>query len=443
MRFAATLVVCVGLSLTAAGCDPQTDRQYMREGVGVDLNSSKLPQATDRQEQYIDYICQQAGYSYSDAIGRTSSCIDKSGWTAFVQAGMNDIDQRCDAYLSWLDAKRRDREPVLRQLAAVSGATHSIMTVSGAGTDSLDIVSTALSLAAASYANWNSRLLLEVDQSTVMTLVYSRQVDFRNAIAKEFVPDRPRAIYLLRNYVRICLPITIETDINTSITLVQRGNPADVKKNPVAKTAGTVPIELNVTTPIPPSKQLANILHPAQDSVEDTLPFPIGKAIQKALCVKKPNGDFGNTGSETRSNLRDFKAGLLLQKSDELKGLIENASDRADVIKATELFPSCHAAGFVTAYEVGAFTRHTAPGIRKMLITGLKAVVEDAATAPADKTKTEALKAKLEALNQPKIQVMNLDVSDAIRILSKRYGLAEASRIDFAFLQQLELKTAK
>ena len=97
------------------------------------------------------------------------------------------------------------------------------MGVAGAGTQALSIVATAFGLAGTTYANWNSRLLLDVDHSTVQTIVYTRQQDFRKANAGVIVPDRPAAIYLLRGYLRICMPITIETTINTNVTLAQAG----------------------------------------------------------------------------------------------------------------------------------------------------------------------------------------------------------------------------
>ena len=149
---------------------------------------------------------------------------------------MNDIDLRCDSYLTWLDARRRDKEPVLAQLSALNTAAHSIMTVTGSSPKSLDIVTAAFGLASATYSNWNSRLMLAVNQSTVQEIVYTSQSEFRKKIKSYRVPDRPTAIYLLRNYLRLCMPITIEASINTSATLVQRGDTNAAKKNLVVST---------------------------------------------------------------------------------------------------------------------------------------------------------------------------------------------------------------
>lgn len=429
MRFFARLILCAGMAVAVAGCDPVTDRQYVREGVGVELGYSRLNEVTASQEDYIDYICQQAGYSALTPMGRISSCMDNQGWTAFVQADMNDIDRRCDAYLSWLDAKRRDREPVLRQFAAASAAAHSILTVSGAGTDSLNIVSTAFGLAAASYANWNSRLLLEVNQSTVQNLIYSRQTDFRNAIAKEAVQDRPRAIYLLRNYIRICLPITIETDINTSITLVQRGDPMDAKKNPVVQTAA---LQLDVYKPTPSTPPpVAFIFNPTPGTVEETLSFQNGIKIQKAICTKA-DGNFGPPDSETRKNLQEFKAGFHMKKLDTQKGVITSGIERSQALRAVRLAPNCKKAKFASAYEVGAFTKLGDAGIRKMLTDSLAKVSGD------EKADATALATKLKSAKAPAgYYVVSDDIRDAIGILRKQFKEKEGRTIDYEFLDKL------
>jgi len=240
MRFIARALLCASSVLLAAGCNLAADRQYMNEGAGVELDYAGLPEATARQQVYINEICQQAGYPRQELADAGPSCMDRSGWDAFVLAGINDINRRCDGYLTWLDAKRRDRAPIQKEFLAVAGATDAILAASGASSGTLAIVSAALALAGATYDNWNSRLLLAVNQSTVQEVVYSRQTQFMEQLNEQFkgrhVSSRAAAIYLLRNYLRLCMPTTIETDINTSITLVQRGNPMDAKTNPLVKT---------------------------------------------------------------------------------------------------------------------------------------------------------------------------------------------------------------
>src|SRR6185312_12499690 len=119
------LAGCLGALATSA-CAPVSE-QYFREGVGVSLNSGQLAQTTQLQDEYVYYICRQAG-GFKEETAAGPSCAG-ADWTTFTVAGMNDIDQRCDAYLDWLDAQRRDRTPVLAQIAAMGAATSGIMGV--------------------------------------------------------------------------------------------------------------------------------------------------------------------------------------------------------------------------------------------------------------------------------------------------------------------------
>jgi hypothetical protein len=230
MRVIALLVVCAGLLLTAAGCDPATDRRYFTEGAGVDLYTADRANQVELLNQYIKFICGQAG---PDCGG---------SWSVFVQAGMNDIDLRCDGFLTWLDARRRDKEPILSELSALNTAAHTIMTVSGVGPKALDIVTAAFGLATATYTNWNSRLLIAVNQSTVQDVVYTSQGQYREKTKNYPVNDQPTAIYLLRNYLRLCMPTTIEANINTSSTLVQSGNPMSAMHSTVVKSVTRTPV---------------------------------------------------------------------------------------------------------------------------------------------------------------------------------------------------------
>ena len=288
MRAFVKLIACAGVALTVAGCDPFLEQRYVNEGAGVDLYTADRASQVDLMDQYVAYLCAQVG----------SNCIVNS--QTFVQAGMNDIDQRCDGFLTWLDARRRDKEPVLAELAAVGAATHDIMTVTGAAPKSLNIVATAFGLAAATYSNWNSRLLISVNQSTVQEVVYKSQWQFREKARNFPIPDRPTSIYLLRNYLRLCMPITIEAAINTTTTLVQRDAAAAATQSLVVAT--TTPMVLRQSIPLSPRAPLPlpggggrNPPPPAGElkmagltDTERNIPQSVGEVIQSNLCIISP-----------------------------------------------------------------------------------------------------------------------------------------------------------
>jgi hypothetical protein len=158
---------------------------------------------------------------------------------------MNDIDRRCDSYLAWLDEKRRSREPILKQLADMGAATAAILRATNAGATPIAIVGVAFGLAADTFTNVSSRLLLEVNHSTVQSVVLGYQAEFRATNVKVIIDNRPAAIYLLRSYLRLCMPYSIEMSINNTVTIYHR-DPAALN---------TVPLLLR--TPVPSRLQTA------------------------------------------------------------------------------------------------------------------------------------------------------------------------------------------
>jgi hypothetical protein len=326
MRIVFRFVAWVAIALVAASCgNPMLERKYINEGAGVDLYSGDAANQIALLNQYITFICTQIGQE---------TCI--VGSQTFVQAGMNDIDQRCDGYLTWLDARRRDQTPVLAEISAIEGATHDIMAITGSSVKSLNIVTTAFSLASATYTNWNSRLLVSVNQSTVQEVVYTSQGQYRQKISTYPVPDRPTALYLLRNYLRLCMPITIEASINTSTTLVQREAPqASMQNLVVANTTPTRPaIIRNVDTPLQqfrpspsqgqPQGQNQGQTQPNETKLGALEPKMSQKDMDKILTVLGCSGkDLGPKGSMARRSLVKF-----LKDNGQTLGIVVNDKDQ-------------------------------------------------------------------------------------------------------------------
>jgi hypothetical protein len=215
---------CVALALLVGGCDT-LDGRYTREGVGTELYTPEIVNQARLQEIYVGYICQQAGLSYEQS-GDILYCLEPAvsrNWQVFVQAGLNDIDRRCDGYLTWLDNRRRSVGPIHQQILDTEAATLLILGATAADpTKAIAVVGAAFGLAAHSFTNFNNRFLFEVEKSTVQTVVLTRQQQYREALPK-LIDNRPAAIYALRQYLRLCMPMTIETQINTTVKLFERG----------------------------------------------------------------------------------------------------------------------------------------------------------------------------------------------------------------------------
>jgi len=353
MRRIIQLAACVVIGLMAASCgNPVLERKYINEGAGVDLYSGDADNQIALLNQYIAFICTQMGQG-------PGSC--NVGSQTFVIAGMNDIDQRCDGYLTWLDARRRDQTPVLAEISAIQGATHDIMAITGSSVKSLNIVTTAFALASATYTNWNSRLLVSVNQSTVQEVVYNSQWKYREKIKTAVIPDQPTAIYLLRNYLRLCMPITIEASINTSTTLVQLDAPTHLMQPLVVQSTSppraAPPPVIHANTPPPITQVVAkSVGNPLTDLERKSISFADAQSFQRMLCVED-SGDFGPSGSVTRTALKQFFIGQTAPRDSSANETVANTTDLRKLRDAQAVFPSCRAAGLTNAFEVGLFSR--------------------------------------------------------------------------------------
>ncbi|WP_156528352.1 hypothetical protein [Bradyrhizobium stylosanthis] len=234
MRYVVRWAACLAMALFSAGCDLSST-----QGVGTRLYPADVAAQTDLQNAYVGEICQQAGIQPTAFDGVTScgpNPYDAATWWLFVQAGMNDIDQRCDAYLAWLDDAQRSREPVLNELALASATAQTIMRSTGVGANPITIAGAAFGLAAGTFTNVQSRLILTMPHSTIQAVVLSRQKEYRDrligtATTKPVaIVSRPAALYALRSYLRLCMPMTIETEINNTIATFERNGADGLEK---------------------------------------------------------------------------------------------------------------------------------------------------------------------------------------------------------------------
>jgi len=253
MRSIVAFAACISLAMVVTGCS-SVDGTYLREGIGSDVSTPDLAEATRLQDIYVGEICRQAGMRVSqqgDVLLCDEVGMRPGDWATFVQAGMNDIDRRCDAYLTWLDNKRRWREPVLSEIATTAATTVAILGLTGVGATPIAVVGAAFGFAKESFINFQSRLLTQIDQSVVQSVVLGNQNIYRNDVAKLSVDNRPAAIYLLRGYLRICMPMSIEMHINNTMTVFQRGGaPALGANRPILAQVPTVAKTVAANAPL-------------------------------------------------------------------------------------------------------------------------------------------------------------------------------------------------
>lgn len=368
----------IAVPILASACSPN-DARYFREGAGSDLQWSGLVEATQSEQVYVQNICTQAGLA-GPLNGQYEQClVDGQSWAIFVQAGMNDIDRRCDAYLMWLDDRRRSRTPILKQIADSGATSIGIMGLAGVGPAAITAVGLAFGYAASTFTNIDSRLLYEIEHSTIQSLVLTRQAQFRINLPKT-IDNRAAAIYALRSYLRLCMPMTIETQINTTINLFERGGIAALANSQArpmidARTVRTAVSRAEIRSAIRSgfaTERLAtataqsrptpgNRTTPlgANNDIEREIPPIKWREYKRALCVRGPELNSDEIGPETRERLSEFIAGQAWKAVSGGPNVL-NARAIQQITRAARLYPSC-SEPVRNAYELGVFSRMGAP----------------------------------------------------------------------------------
>jgi hypothetical protein len=332
MRGAGIVAGCLAVALLVGGCDLTRDSRYLREGIGTDLYWDGLPAATQLQDIYLANICAQAISPTARSVD-TVSCdglpLTPRNWGLLVQAGMNDIDLRCDGYLSWLYDRKSSKEPFLKELASVGGAAAGILSTTHAGATPIALTAIAFGLAADTFTNIDQRLVNAVDYTTVDSVVRDNRTKFRFANLSLVIDNRPAAIYILRQYLSICVPDSIEMSINNTVNVFHRGGPDALRTPPIGllsapATSATsaavrgvavgalinsvpkgsrepLPGTGNNASPAPVDTKMA-------DGVTDSernMPKSVGRSIQSNLCVA-PSASFDDA---TRDAIQQAKVG--------------------------------------------------------------------------------------------------------------------------------------
>ncbi|MDE3174493.1 MAG: hypothetical protein KGM15_00080 [Pseudomonadota bacterium] len=361
-EFLSISALCAAL----CACSPSSQSPFLTDAIGTNVYSEDAAVSAQSELNYSGYICQLAGLPVAGAEGAPRcdfSDVNSDAWALFVQAGMNDIDRRCDAYLAWLDERKRSTPGILKEFSDLGVAATTVMGVTKVGTGPIQLAAIAVGLAASSFTNINSRLIYEINSATIQSYVLARQTNFRMTIKGAVINNRPAAIYVLRSYLRICMPATIETEVNATVTLFERGGSAALDKGnavigaggarsvrksaPVAEYLRDLP-QTRVDQPLPPAPTRVASLPPegAITLAEKQLTPRSLRSLQAAVCLKDPSGKFDDA---TRAAFDQYLRGRQKRGPDAPAGPFTR--DDLNALQEAKCSPE-----FNNAFEIGWFT---------------------------------------------------------------------------------------
>ena len=141
-------------------------------------------------------------------------------YSQVVAAGINYVDVRCDRFMDALFWFNRMRETASRQIQYVGAASAAALTILKASEELIGLAPLGIGLLDQTTNNVGRGLLYDLPPHTVRVLVEKQQQAYLQAVAKEYT-SRPHAMQTIQGYAALCLPATIEAEVNRAVAATE------------------------------------------------------------------------------------------------------------------------------------------------------------------------------------------------------------------------------
>ena len=223
LKIGAALLALTGLA-ACGGSNSTTALLYT--GVTSQMQQPDTGTRAVDADRYFRIMCERGAIDSSASGACAELRLSQDQWRRLVYASMNDIDERCDMYIEALDEARRDNEAIGRQIKLIRDTTTAIVALADpTSAVAITVLNEAFSLAESSSNNYFSQMLLTLENGTVYGVVKKQQSAYRKALTSHGyirkIYSKPTAYFAIRGYLRLCLPSTIESEVNSAIADVQ------------------------------------------------------------------------------------------------------------------------------------------------------------------------------------------------------------------------------
>jgi hypothetical protein len=141
-------------------------------------------------------------------------------YSEVVAAGIHYADVRCERYMDALVHFNRIRETSSRQVNFAGAASAAALTILKASTELIGLAPLGFGLVDQTINNIGRGLLYDLPPHVVKQLVERQQDAYLKAVAKEYT-SRPHAMQAIQGYATLCLPSTIENEVNRAIAAAE------------------------------------------------------------------------------------------------------------------------------------------------------------------------------------------------------------------------------
>lgn len=162
----------------------------------------------------------------------------KKNFKPVVNAGIVYVNERCNEYLSALNFFARTRDATSRQINAVGTAAGAALAVVEASKQLIGLTPLGFKLLDDTVLNVGKGLLFELPPTTIKKLVQEKQSAFVIANAKVQYDNRIDALRAIQSYVDICLPTSIEAEVEAAVARAEFKRSEEQTKDELPKQNG-------------------------------------------------------------------------------------------------------------------------------------------------------------------------------------------------------------
>jgi hypothetical protein len=201
--------LAVFASLCLVGCssvDLQTRIRNYTSNV-PDLDPADVHAFVDNQDAILADFARLAGVPVPAAGGE---------WRQVIDAGIHYADVRCDRFMDSLFWFNRVRETTSRQIQFTGAAASAALAVLHASANAIGLTPLGFTFLDQTVNNFGSGLLFDLNPNNVRTIVERKQAAYIAGLSASYT-SRALALQVIQNYATICLPPSIETQVEEAI----------------------------------------------------------------------------------------------------------------------------------------------------------------------------------------------------------------------------------
>lgn len=215
-RFHLSIVLAVLLLPGCASLNSKEQISLARSGMKTQFESAKT----------AEYVANQTAVynSLKTMTGKSNATDDE-----VINAGMQYADTLCSDYIEALYWVNKQLKADVRDVNALGTLTASAMGIAKSAATSIAGAAVLFGFAEDTLNNMGSRVLFELEPSSIRALVEGSQKSFRGALPTGY-QGQAAVFTVVREYISLCIPSRIEAEINnaakTALPVASDGNVA-------------------------------------------------------------------------------------------------------------------------------------------------------------------------------------------------------------------------